>query len=303
MARQEIILGALPNGLGGDPPRVASEKINYMTQELYDKNAALGSAASLNAQKARKAAAGEVLLAHFNGVGLQNDLRNTIYITGTPADLAETGTCIGFADGHALGIPGAASLGFYGVLNSSVQWGEVSGAGGMQQEFTGNYVGVELRTFRRVAVTNTAWSVWSQVSAPIVGTIGNAASVGAIFEKGSNANGYYIKFADGTLICWGSRYYPTSLPPGTALSWDAFNTSNWPSAFIAPPVTHVDYSMTTAQGQSIYVNKFTYANSQLIVHAGLNTGYSPSQSHPGFSIGTLTAAFYWAHFQMIGRWK
>lgn len=45
MARQEIVLGTPPTGLGGDPPRVASMKINAMTQELYEKNAMLGSAA------------------------------------------------------------------------------------------------------------------------------------------------------------------------------------------------------------------------------------------------------------------
>ena len=36
MARQEIILGTAPTGLGGDPPRTASQKINFMTQELYE---------------------------------------------------------------------------------------------------------------------------------------------------------------------------------------------------------------------------------------------------------------------------
>lgn len=36
MARQEIILGTPPQGLGGDTPRAASMKINAMTQELYD---------------------------------------------------------------------------------------------------------------------------------------------------------------------------------------------------------------------------------------------------------------------------
>lgn len=35
MARQEIILGTAPTGLGGDPPRTASTKINAMTTELY----------------------------------------------------------------------------------------------------------------------------------------------------------------------------------------------------------------------------------------------------------------------------
>ncbi|MGU3309770.1 pyocin knob domain-containing protein [Pseudomonas sp. M5A4_2d] len=36
MARQEINLGALPTGMGGDTPRSANVKINAMTQELYD---------------------------------------------------------------------------------------------------------------------------------------------------------------------------------------------------------------------------------------------------------------------------
>ncbi|WP_156179894.1 hypothetical protein [Pseudomonas veronii] len=35
MARQEIILGTPPTGLGGDTPRVASSKINAMTLEIY----------------------------------------------------------------------------------------------------------------------------------------------------------------------------------------------------------------------------------------------------------------------------
>lgn len=35
MARQEIILGTPPTGLGGDTPRVANSKINAMTSELY----------------------------------------------------------------------------------------------------------------------------------------------------------------------------------------------------------------------------------------------------------------------------
>lgn len=36
MARQEINLGVLPNGVGGDTPRVANTKINDMTEELYN---------------------------------------------------------------------------------------------------------------------------------------------------------------------------------------------------------------------------------------------------------------------------
>lgn len=48
MARQEIILGTPPTGLGGDTPRVASSKINTMMTELYARNAQLGSASNAN---------------------------------------------------------------------------------------------------------------------------------------------------------------------------------------------------------------------------------------------------------------
>jgi hypothetical protein len=48
MARQEIILGTPPTGVGGDTPRVASSKINAMTTELYARNAQLGTASNAN---------------------------------------------------------------------------------------------------------------------------------------------------------------------------------------------------------------------------------------------------------------
>ncbi|MGU3309768.1 pyocin knob domain-containing protein [Pseudomonas sp. M5A4_2d] len=45
MARQEINLGAMPTGMGGDTPRSANMKINAMTQELFSRADALGTAA------------------------------------------------------------------------------------------------------------------------------------------------------------------------------------------------------------------------------------------------------------------
>ena len=48
MARQEINIGAAPTGVGGDTPRSASIKINAMTQELFARQAQLGTAATQN---------------------------------------------------------------------------------------------------------------------------------------------------------------------------------------------------------------------------------------------------------------
>ncbi|WP_244563639.1 phage tail protein [Ensifer aridi] len=46
-------------------------------------------------------------------------------------------------------------------------------------------------------------NAWYRVDAPLVGTVSNSGSLttGAIMERGSNANGEYLKLADGTLIC------------------------------------------------------------------------------------------------------
>ncbi|WP_275211494.1 hypothetical protein [Citrobacter freundii] len=43
--------------------------------------------------------------------------------------------------------------------------------------------------------------------ADVVGTVSQSGGVptGAIIERGSNSNGEYTKFADGTLICWFTR--------------------------------------------------------------------------------------------------
>ena len=42
----------------------------------------------------------------------------------------------------------------------------------------------------------------------IIGTVSESSGVptGAIIERGSNANGEYVKYADGTMICWVVRF-------------------------------------------------------------------------------------------------
>ncbi len=62
------------------------------------------------------------------------------------------------------------------------------------------------RTFERTLnVGSGVWSAWKEVynQNSIVGPVYQSAGVptGAIIEHGSNANGEYVKFADGTMIC------------------------------------------------------------------------------------------------------
>jgi len=58
-------------------------------------------------------------------------------------------------------------------------------------------------------LTNTVgpeWSAWTELftKANILGTVSQSGGIptGAVIERGSNANGEYVRFADGTQICW-----------------------------------------------------------------------------------------------------
>lgn len=54
--------------------------------------------------------------------------------------------------------------------------------------------------------TGATWQPWNIVPREVVGLVGQSSGIptGAIIERGSNANGEYVRFADGTQICWGT---------------------------------------------------------------------------------------------------
>ena len=66
---------------------------------------------------------------------------------------------------------------------------------------------------------------------PVVGTMGSA-----VIERGSNANGEYVKFADGTMIC---TFNSGSL--GSDKS--TLNTCVFPAAFISKPKVYPAISL------------------------------------------------------------
>jgi len=77
----------------------------------------------------------------------------------------------------------------------------------------------------------------------IVGAVSQSGGVptGAIVETGSNVNGQYVKYADGTMVCWLADYNPTNL--GGYYDWSL------PTAFVD---TTYFYSPTNANGSTIY---------------------------------------------------
>lgn len=75
------------------------------------------------------------------------------------------------------------------------------------------------------------WTSWRRefTSDNIVGTVSQLGGVptGAIIESGSNVNGYYIKYANGTLFCAQSRIVSPSLAPGGSIG----DTWVYPASF------------------------------------------------------------------------
>lgn len=93
-------------------------------------------------------------------------------------------------------------------------------------------------TNRTITLPDAAGTVFTQGN--IVGTVTQSGGIptGAIIERGSNANGEYVMYADGTQICW--NYNAGSLTSTTA-SGSLFRTTTevtwtFPKVFIVAPV-------------------------------------------------------------------
>lgn len=90
---------------------------------------------------------------------------------------------------------------------------------------------------------NGVWSAWAQASAPAVGQVAFTSGVntGAIIERGSNANGEYIRFADGTMICTGKPSVIANQLSNNNVGvhgWSYYyenNSVQFPATFIAAP--------------------------------------------------------------------
>src|SRR5690606_1728366 len=93
----------------------------------------------------------------------------------------------------------------------------------------------------------------------ILGTVSQSSGVptGAIIERGSNANGEYVRFADGTQICW-RRWESTGITPPSrsegVLTGGAYYNRIWtyPISFSSAPFTASNKVLVLA-GSSVRV--------------------------------------------------
>lgn len=228
---------------------------------------------------------GNVLTAGYAGMGSKNDLRGTVFETGTPTDLFSRGMIVGFARGGTDGlvIPGLGAT-IYGALICNGQWSDVSGASSINQLFIHSG-----GMYKRFPASATTWGPWLKVydQNNIIGPVTQSGGVptGAIIETGSNANGRYTKYADGTLIVWSESAATT---PSYAIgSFNAY-TATFPVTFVNG-------------------NFFCIAST---VPLGNNDQYGAVASYPassgamGVTIrnGAATAQTFNVRYFAIGRW-
>ena len=87
-------------------------------------------------------------------------------------------------------------------------------------------------------ITTTNGDVYAEGN--ILGTVSQTAGVptGSILEKGSDANGEYVRYADGTQICWNYAAGNLAANDATGSLFRTAATTTWtfPVAFIAAPV-------------------------------------------------------------------
>lgn len=182
MARQEIILGTAPTGLGGDPPRTASTKINAMTTELYGVTNNLKTASTRDAQvnKTDNTDGRLLLVGAFGGNGGSSINMST---SDDANDLSVSGNYL-FANG-GLNLPAGAPFPHITVISAAsgystqIAYSSTTTTQAIRLQFGGVF---------------GPWQTF-YTTANAVSSVAN----GGLIESGSTANGTYTKWADGTM--------------------------------------------------------------------------------------------------------
>jgi hypothetical protein len=115
----------------------------------------------------------------------------------------------------------------------------------------------------------TTGSLYSRDS--ILGTVSQSSGVptGAIIERGSNANGGYVRYADGTQICTAAWTMDSATSFGTGTATDPYRTSiktiNWAATFsAAPAASAIPIRTGTGLARIGYVSGESVSTTQLV---------------------------------------
>ncbi|AVG40001.1 pyocin knob domain-containing protein [Achromobacter insolitus] len=128
--------------------------------------------------------------------------------------------------------------------------------------------------------------------------MGGAAASGAIIEYGTNSNGTFIKFGDGTMICWVEQ--SVSLVGAAWTSNGAYTYCNLggftlPAAFVSTPrVVAGSFSDGDVGGRASYLAYAANATTTQIASGGYLASPNPSPIVGGSGV---------ARFTVVGKWK
>lgn len=134
--------------------------------------------------------------------------------------------------------------------------------------------------------------------ANLLGTVAQSggAPTGAAIERGSNANGEYVRFADGTQICWHSATSGSVTQFGAGTFGNPYSSSgmawNYPAGFVTAPVVHVQVDTGSLTGSA----------RRLVAIIGVVTPLSTSDITVSRFSGDSTPSTPTLHQCAVGRW-
>jgi hypothetical protein len=147
------------------------------------------------------------------------------------------------------------------------------------------------------AQNGDGWETWNEVfhKLNIVGAVSQASGVptGAIIERGANANGTFIRFADGTQICTKlvDGLGPVDIAFGVFFRSALYSYGPWAATFAAPPQISASATASASGGFQIV----------WAAHARPPTASGPVEGC--LLRGTTSSSTDFSmHFLAIGRW-
>jgi hypothetical protein len=266
-------------------------------------------------------AAGGDVIATDNVLVAFGKIQNRLSQLGTAANANLTTSAADYTAGRVL------KVGDYGtnggdalLLDTAVNWDTITAIGeffipaasGTNNPASGNNTLLKVartggNTFKQYAYqlgsaryysraySNGAWTAWDRnvVRGDIVGTVGwaNGVPTGAIVEYGTNANGSFVRYADGTQICWrriavnSANYTVATYLKGS----DAAGSAAFPAAFAAIPAV-------TCTAQSYDTNTEGFWASCYVQPTQINWGSWRALSTQAYTSGGAL------NLVAVGRW-
>lgn len=203
-------------------------------------DALLGSASKLTATTSiTDRTAGRALRVADLGIGTNFMPYASVDASMSPTQVLAAVGSDGVTYFSGVALHGGAAPQSYGSINGYIT--SSNGYSYAWQEFNGINAG----KWRRIAASPTSWTTWAPVydglNAVGAVSLANGVNTGSIIERGSNANGDYVKLADGTMFCFGSRVGALSTTQYAGISNLRSGEYTWffPASFLAGTVPSI----------------------------------------------------------------